>query len=405
MRSFAAAFLMCAALVGCERSRPEVPTCDLDETRISDSTLGPLYIGEALASLRVRCPAVGDTAVATYGSPAAVGAQRLTVRGAPVIIRNDGSRVTALHVESPVFRTADSIGVGASVSVFRNVAGIRVSKSPVTSVPVLLDRRRCGVAYDLSGWGGDTVPADTTPVVRGNALASWPDSVVVRGVTVSGCRGNTSDLGVDSLSEGIPDSVAAHIDSLMGGDSAAIPTPSVTPAQPSRAPLPASAATPAAPTTTTAITATTSELSALRGKLDVPVQGVSRSQLRDTYAESRSSGRLHEAIDIPAPRGTPVIAAADGRLLKLFNSKAGGLMVYAADPSDRFILLYGHLDRYADGLTEGMPLRRGQVIGYVGTTGNAPPGTPHLHFAVLRGNPGAAWWRGTAVNPYPLLSP
>jgi murein DD-endopeptidase MepM/ murein hydrolase activator NlpD len=93
----------------------------------------------------------------------------------------------------------------------------------------------------------------------------------------------------------------------------------------------------------------------------------------------------------------------DGQVIQLHNSKAGGLMVYAADRSDRFILMYGHLDRYAPGLARGTPLRRGQVIGYVGTTGNAPPGTPHLHFVVSRGRPSVSWWRGTAVNPYPLL--
>jgi len=78
-------------------------------------------------------------------------------------------------------------------------------------------------------------------------------------------------------------------------------------------------------------------------------------------------------------------------------------MVYQGDASDRFVFMYGHLDRYANGLVEGMPLRRGQVIGYVGTTGNAPPGSPHLHFAIARGHPSEFWWRGTPVNPYPLL--
>lgn len=143
-------------------------------------------------------------------------------------------------------------------------------------------------------------------------------------------------------------------------------------------------------------------LTALVAILDVPVQGVTRSQLRDSYSESRGD-HAHEAIDILAERGTPVLSAADGRVLKLFDSKAGGLMVYAADPSGRFILLYGHLDRYADGLADGASLYRGQVIGYVGTTGNAPPGTPHLHFGILRGDPDVSWARGTPVNPYPLL--
>jgi murein DD-endopeptidase MepM/ murein hydrolase activator NlpD len=144
------------------------------------------------------------------------------------------------------------------------------------------------------------------------------------------------------------------------------------------------------------------ELANLGATLVIPVPGITRAQLRDTYAEPRG-GRVHEALDILAARGTPVLSATDGRLLKLFNSKAGGLMVYATDKSERFILLYGHLDSYAPGLGDGMRLKRGQLIGYVGTTGNAPPGTPHLHFGILRGNPKKSWSKGTPVNPYPLL--
>lgn len=145
-----------------------------------------------------------------------------------------------------------------------------------------------------------------------------------------------------------------------------------------------------------------SELAQLSGMLAVPVAGVSRASLRDTYTAARGD-RVHEAIDIIAPRGTPVLSAADGRVLRLFNSKPGGLMVYATDRSERFILLYGHLDSYAEGLHDGMPLVRGQVIGYVGTTGNAPPDTPHLHFGILRGQPNVSWSVGVPVNPYPLL--
>ena len=99
-----------------------------------------------------------------------------------------------------------------------------------------------------------------------------------------------------------------------------------------------------------------------------------------------------------------MLSATDGKLLKLFESKQGGHMVYAGDASDHFILMYAHLDRYAPGLTEGMPLRRGQLIGYVGTSGDAPPNTPHLHFAIARGQPSVKWWKGTPVNPYPLLA-
>lgn len=150
------------------------------------------------------------------------------------------------------------------------------------------------------------------------------------------------------------------------------------------------------------LVATADELLALRTGIIVPVSGVAVTSLRDMYDEPRGT-RIHEALDIPAPRGTPVVAATAGRVLRLHESKAGGLMVYAADASDRFIMLYGHLDAYAPGLAAGTVLAAGQQIGTVGTTGNAPPQTPHLHFAVLRGRPSEAWWRGTATNPYPLF--
>jgi peptidoglycan LD-endopeptidase LytH len=146
------------------------------------------------------------------------------------------------------------------------------------------------------------------------------------------------------------------------------------------------------------------ELEALAEALIVPVAGVSRANLRDTFTESRGTDRVHEAIDILAPRGTPVLSAVAGTLLRMFDSKPGGLMVYATDTSERFILLYGHLDSYAAGLSDGMPLSRGQVIGYVGTTGNAPPDTPHLHFGILSGRPAESWSEGVAVNPYDLLT-
>ncbi|MHB0949412.1 MAG: M23 family metallopeptidase [Gemmatimonadaceae bacterium] len=151
--------------------------------------------------------------------------------------------------------------------------------------------------------------------------------------------------------------------------------------------------------------ASPAELRALGTEMVVPVQGVRPADLHDSFDERRGGGsRPHEALDILAPRGTPVLSATAGTLRKKHASVPGGLMIYAADATDRFILMYGHLDRYADGLTEGQPLARGQVIGYVGTTGNAAVQTPHLHFAVARGRPSIAWWRGTPVNPYPLLT-
>jgi peptidoglycan LD-endopeptidase LytH len=146
------------------------------------------------------------------------------------------------------------------------------------------------------------------------------------------------------------------------------------------------------------------DLDALSAVLVVPVAGVLRSQLFDSYDEMRGGNRIHAAMDVLAPTGTPVLSASDGRVLKIHDSKPGGLMVYATDTSERFILLYGHLDGYADGIRDGVPLVRGQVIGYVGTTGNAPPGTPHLHFEILRGQPAVSWWEGVPVNPYLLLT-
>lgn len=134
----------------------------------------------------------------------------------------------------------------------------------------------------------------------------------------------------------------------------------------------------------------------------IPVAGVSRSAIRDMFDDARG-GRRHEAIDIMAPTGTPVIATDDGIVKKLFTSKPGGLTVYQFDPDQRFCYYYAHLDRYAPGLHEGQNLKRGEVLGYVGTTGNAPKNAPHLHFALIRLDKDRRWWKGTYVNPYPLL--
>lgn len=113
--------------------------------------------------------------------------------------------------------------------------------------------------------------------------------------------------------------------------------------------------------------------------------------------------RRHEALDIPAPRGTPVYAVEDGRVVKLFSSKRGGLTVYQFDPTETYCYYYAHLDRYPKGLREGARIRRGDVVGYVGTTGNAPEQTPHLHFSIFKLGPEKKWWRGAAINPYLVL--
>ena len=139
------------------------------------------------------------------------------------------------------------------------------------------------------------------------------------------------------------------------------------------------------------------------GKLLVPVDGMPLDQIHDTYDQPRGKERHHEALDIMAPKGTRVVAAADGKLVKLFTSKPGGLTVYQFDPAEKYAYYYAHLDRYADGLQEGAELKRGDLIGYVGVTGNSDPNAPHLHFAVFELTPEKQWWTGTPVNPFPLL--
>lgn len=148
---------------------------------------------------------------------------------------------------------------------------------------------------------------------------------------------------------------------------------------------------------------TPAELLAQR-RLVVPVKGIARTQLKDNFGEARSRGRQHKAIDIMAPWGTPVLAADEGRVAKISRNRGGGLSVYQVDGSGRFVYYYAHLAGYADGLREGQALQRGDLIGYVGTTGNAPDSAPHLHFAVMLLKGENRWWGGEAVNPYEALT-
>ena len=135
----------------------------------------------------------------------------------------------------------------------------------------------------------------------------------------------------------------------------------------------------------------------------IPVQGIRPEQLTRTFTDSRSGGRTHEAIDILAPMHTPVVAVEAGTVARLFHSKAGGITLYQFDPSERFCYYYAHLDRYAEGIREGQPIARGQVLGYVGVSGNAPRNTPHLHFAIFRLTEAKRWWEGTPVDPYDIF--
>jgi murein DD-endopeptidase MepM/ murein hydrolase activator NlpD len=125
--------------------------------------------------------------------------------------------------------------------------------------------------------------------------------------------------------------------------------------------------------------------------------------LSDTFSAARSEGRVHDAIDIPAARGTPVLAAADGPVVKLFQSERGGTTVYQLSSDGKFVYYYAHLDRYADGLTENHFAKQGETIAYVGDTGNAGPGNYHLHFSIAEISNPKDFWHGRNINPYPLL--
>ena len=138
-------------------------------------------------------------------------------------------------------------------------------------------------------------------------------------------------------------------------------------------------------------------------KLIIPVAGVRPEQLRDTFSEARSEGRVHDAIDIPAPRGTPVIAAADGPIVKLFQNDRGGTTIYQLSTDGKFVYYYAHLDRYAEGLAEGHFAKQGEPIAYVGDSGNAGPGNYHLHFSIAEISNPKDFWHGVNINPYPLL--
>jgi murein DD-endopeptidase MepM/ murein hydrolase activator NlpD len=138
-------------------------------------------------------------------------------------------------------------------------------------------------------------------------------------------------------------------------------------------------------------------------KLSLPVQGLNVGNVRNSFNEMRGD-HIHEAVDILAPRDTPVIAVEDGKIAKLFYSVRGGNTIYHFDPTETYCYYYAHLDRYAPNIREGQYIKRGQIIGYVGTSGNAPKDTPHLHFAIFKLNSDKKWWQGTPIDPYPLLA-
>lgn len=139
--------------------------------------------------------------------------------------------------------------------------------------------------------------------------------------------------------------------------------------------------------------------------LVVPVAGVSARQLNDSYGAARDGGRRsHAGIDILARRGTPVVSADHGRVVRMSRNPTGGITLYAVDRSGRWVYYYAHLHRYQRGLKVGQRLRKGQRIGYVGTTGNAPRNLPHLHFEIMRMPRNGRYWEGQSINPYRALA-
>ena len=137
--------------------------------------------------------------------------------------------------------------------------------------------------------------------------------------------------------------------------------------------------------------------------LIIPVAGIRAEQLHDTFNDARSEGRVHEAIDIIAPQGTKVLAATDGKIVKLFTSEKGGITIYQLGPQQNLVFYYAHLQRYADGLAEQQEVRQGDLLGYVGDTGNAQPGNYHLHFAIWQITNPKDFWNGANLNPYDIL--
>ena len=219
-------------------------------------------------------------------------------------------------------------------------------------------------------------------------------AAIAAAALVQGCGREPVQTRVVPPRHSLPDDTQLH-----GGPGAAAPAQPPASAAPGTPPPPVAGPLPSVrdPGDTQG-----AQLLAQRSLL-LPVVGVAPSGLSDNYEQSRGA-RQHEALDIMAPHGTPVVAVEDGRIAKLFTSKPGGLTVYQYDPSGQLAYYYAHLQGYAAGLREGQEVRRGEVIGYVGVTGNSNPDAPHLHFAVFRLGTPPKWWQGEPVNPYPALS-
>lgn len=198
---------------------------------------------------------------------------------------------------------------------------------------------------------------------------------------------------------GLSGACAGRVEFLPGPRPVARPQPEQPqPEQPQPAAQPAAQPTPVAPSPEL------SDADYLRAlAMMVPVAGTAPDRVPDTYGAGRGN-RLHEAVDIMAPKGTPVLAAVDGEILRVSSNTLGGNTIYATDVGRRFVYYYAHLDRYADRTRVGERVRQGDVIGYVGTSGNAPANAPHLHFQVMRMINTRQWWEGPPINPHGLFA-
>ena len=135
----------------------------------------------------------------------------------------------------------------------------------------------------------------------------------------------------------------------------------------------------------------------------LPVAGADMSKVEDSYSEPRDGGRVHRAIDILAPRGTPILSADDGKILRMTTNTLGGISMYTVDTENRLVYYYAHMDHYNDAMSPGRTIVKGDTLGYVGTTGNAPKDTPHLHFQVMRWPADGKYWNGDPIDPYEAL--
>lgn len=197
-------------------------------------------------------------------------------------------------------------------------------------------------------------------------------------------------------------------DSASGFPSQTIATPATTPATPADTTLRIDSTTvaPTAESGPSYPTVVPADLDALRKEnLIIPVAGVTAKDLIDSFDDARSGKRHHNALDIMAKRNTPVLAAVSGTVLQVHNSVAGGLSIYMSDPTSRFVMMYGHLDSYKPGLAAGQSVKKGDLLGFVGSTGNANPLAPHLHFQITRNDNMKEWWKGTPINPFPVFRP